>query len=214
MSVRMIAVVLVVVMAFVGGMVWQRQAGHIANNAQQQQQQMPPDASGGMPGGMPPGGQVVEPGPDAKPGLVWEMPKRWADAGPRSMRVATYSIPVAGGDGEGGECAVFYFGPSQGGGIDDNISRWVGQFENASSPMRVTKDVNGLKVHRVEVKGDYLAPSGPMMQSTGTRKGYKLIGAIVEGPNGGVFFKMTGPEKTIQAASNEFDLMLETLKKQ
>jgi hypothetical protein len=200
----MIAVVLVVVMAFVGGMVWQRQASHVST---QQQQGMEDPAAG-----MPQGGVVVEPPADVHPGVKWTMPKRWTDAGPRSMRVATYTIPVAGDDVEAGECAVFYFGPSQGGGVDDNIARWVGQFENASSPMRSTKDVGKLKVHRVEVKGDYLAPSGPMMQSTGTKKGFMLLGAIVEGPNGGVFFKTTGPEKTIAAAANEFDLMLETIK--
>lgn len=209
MNVRVIAVVLVVVMAFVGGMVWQRQAAHVST---QQQQAMPPE-QGGMPGGDP-SQVVVEPPDDVKPGVKWTVPTRWADAGARSMRVATYSIPVSGGDGEGGECAVFYFGPSQGGGVDDNIARWIGQFENADTPMRATRTVNGMQVHRVQVHGDYLAPSGPMMQSSGTKKGYMLIGSIVEGPNGGVFFKMTGPRKTMEAAASEFDAMMSSLAKE
>ena len=46
------------------------------------------------------------------------------------MRVATYAVPGAKG-AEAGECAVFFFGPGQGGGVDDNVARWAKQFEGA-----------------------------------------------------------------------------------
>jgi len=38
-----------------------------------------------------------------------------------------------------------------------------------------------------------------------------LLGAIVEGPHGSVFFKLTGPAKTIEAVSAEFDAMIHSL---
>lgn len=206
MMVRRVAIALAVVMAFIGGMVWQRQFAGPPGARQD------PGAAGPGTSAIPPEAQIAEPTADRDPGLAWTVPKRWATLGDRPMRVATYSAPAAGGDAEAAECAVFYFGPSEGGGVEDNIARWIDQFENARSPRRATRTVNGFKVHRVQVSGDYLAPSGPMMQSTGTKKGYMLIGAIVEGPAGGVFFKLTGPENTVNAASSEFDAMVESIR--
>jgi hypothetical protein len=52
-----------------------------------------------------------------------------------------------------------------------------------------------------------------MMQSMGKKPGYKLYGAIVEAPEGTVFFKMTGPGKSVEAAEAEFDAMIGSLSK-
>jgi hypothetical protein len=41
--------------------------------------------------------------------------------------------------------------------------------------------------------------------------GYRLIGAIVEGPGGNVFFKLTGPAKTIAAQQKNFELLLASI---
>ena len=147
-------------------------------------------------------------------GVRWSVPKRWTPQGERQMRVATYSVPAAEGDSEPGECAVFYFGNDQGGSVDANIDRWVGQFENPGIPARATKEVNGLKTTLVQVSGIYLAPGGPMMQSQGKKSNYRLFGAIVQAPQGAVFFKLTGPEKTIGAAEAEFNAMIGSLTKQ
>jgi hypothetical protein len=54
---------------------------------------------------------------------------------------------------------------------------------------------------------------GPMATTHTAKKGYRLLGAIVEGPQGAVFFKFTGPAKTVAAGQATFDKMLETLKK-
>jgi hypothetical protein len=129
------------------------------------------------------------------------------------MRAATYAIPAAQGDSDAAECAVFYFGNDQGGTVDANIDRWVGQFEQAGAPDRGTKDVGGMKVTAVSITGSYLAPSGPMMMPTGKKDNYKLLGAIVEGPQGSVFFKLTGPVKTVDASSGEFDALINSIQK-
>jgi hypothetical protein len=39
------------------------------------------------------------------------------------------------------------------------------------------------------------------------------VGAIVEAPEGNVFFKLTGPAKTVQAARPAFDKMLQSVRK-
>ncbi len=147
-------------------------------------------------------------------GLQWSVPKRWSEQGARQMRAATYSTPVAEGDPEPAECAVFYFGNSQGGSVDANIDRWVGQFETGTPPAKMEREVNGMKVTLVQIAGSYLSPAGPMMQSEGKKDNFRLLGGIVEGPQGSVFFKLTGPAKTVGESEQEFDAMIGSLSKQ
>jgi len=54
--------------------------------------------------------------------------------------------------------------------------------------------------------------SGPMMQVTGKKDDYRLLGAIVEGPQGLVFFKMTGPKNTMESAEAGFYALLKSIK--
>ncbi len=160
-------------------------------------------------------GELLGQNTGSVPGVQWSVPKRWEVQGQRSpMRAASYTIPPAEGDSDAGECAVFYFESGQGGSVDANIERWVGQFDQPSGPERGTKDVEGMKVSTVKIGGTYLAPSGPMMMPSGKKDNYKLLGAIVEGPKGLVVFKFTGPAKTVDNASNEFDALVSSMKKQ
>ncbi len=133
------------------------------------------------------------------------------------MRAATYRIPAAPGDPEDGECAVFFFGPGQGGGVEANIERWVGQFEqpdgkpSSERARRSSETISGINVVTVDLTGNYKG-GGPMMgSSTGSKTGYRLLGAIASGPQAGVFFKLTGPVRTVTAAEKEFRAMLASL---
>ncbi|WP_284662968.1 hypothetical protein [Myxococcus sp. SDU36] len=152
-------------------------------------------------------------------GLTWTAPAEWAVQGPRPMRAATYKLPAAKGDTEGAELAVFYFGPGQGGAVDANVKRWVGQFQTADGKP-ITKEaktkaekLNGLPLTTVDVKGTYTG-GGPMMGPSTPKPGFRLLGAIVEGAQGAVFFKLTGPEKTVAASEKSFRKLLESVKKQ
>ena len=146
-------------------------------------------------------------------GIVWSYPSKWTKSGPRAMRVVTYAIPAAQGDAEGGECAVSFFPSGAGGDIESNIQRWSGQFENAPTPMKKQEEVNGMKIAKVVIAGNYLAPSGPMMESQGKKENFRLFGAIVEAPEGKVFFKFTGPAKTVEGAGTEFDALIASIAK-
>src|SRR5512147_1533981 len=98
---------------------------------------------------------LAAPAPPASAGgIAWKLPARWTAAPGSAMRVATYAVPAAKG-AEKGECAVFFFGPGQGGGIDDNVARWARQFEGAPAAARTTATVAGLRVTRVAVAGTY-----------------------------------------------------------
>lgn len=143
--------------------------------------------------------------------VKWTPPSRWEAKPASGMRAATYIIPPATGDSDGGECAVF---ENLGGSVQANVDRWIGQFEKTDgAPNQKSETISGLTVTTVDVSGTFKG-GGPMMGNTsGPKSGYRLLGAIVEGPEGNVFFKLTGPAKTIAAAQDEFQAMLKSLKK-
>jgi hypothetical protein len=146
-------------------------------------------------------------------GVLWSYPSRWTKGGPRQMRVVTYIIPAAQGDTEPGECAVSYFGSGAGGDAEMNIMRWSGQFEGAPAPLRKDATVDGMNVVKVQIAGNYLAPAGPMMEATGKKENFRLYGAIVDAPEGKLFFKCTGPAKTVEGAASELDALIGSLTK-
>lgn len=149
----------------------------------------------------------------AAAGIRWTAPDHWIEQPARAMRVATYAIPAAPGDAEGAECAVFFFGSGQGGDVSSNIARWASQFEGPPGPERATREIAGIRITTVRIAGTYLAPAGPMMQSQGKKEGYLLLGAIAEAPDGSVFFKLTGPRKTVDATEKEFESLVSSIAK-
>lgn len=148
----------------------------------------------------------------ATAGIQWTVPATWSTGEERPMRLTTYIVPAAAG-AEPGECGVFFFGTGQGGDVNSNIQRWIGQFEDASSPQQGSQTVNGIKITTVSVSGTYLAPGGPMMQSQGKKPNYRLLGAIAEAPDGPVFFKTVGPAATIAAAEQDFNSLVNSIQK-
>ena len=44
--------------------------------------------------------------------------------------------------------------------------------------------------------------------------GHRLLGAIAEGPQGNVFFKLTGPAKTIAAQEGAFEQLLASIQRE
>ena len=144
-------------------------------------------------------------------GIRWTAPAGWKSEGPRPMRAATYSMAPVAGDTDRAECVVNYFGPGQGGGVDANIDRWKGQVQGPDgkpAPARIDKRVvGGVPMTLIDASGSYSGMGGPMAPPTSI-PGYRLLGAIVEGPGGNVFFKLTGPAKTIAAQQKNFSLLL------
>ncbi|MFN7920633.1 MAG: hypothetical protein U0Q16_11085 [Bryobacteraceae bacterium] len=151
---------------------------------------------------------------DSVAGLNWSPPAGWKSLGERPMRAATYSVPAAAGNSEPGECAVFYFGQGQGGGIQANVDRWLGQFQEkpATPPQPKKQSIAGFNVTTIEHAGTYMS-GAPMAPVKTPKPGYRLIGAIVEAPEGNVFFKFTGPAKTVAAQQAAFQKMLASMKK-
>lgn len=143
-------------------------------------------------------------------GLAFTVDESWKNIKPSSaMRIAQYQLEGSGGPAE---MAIFYFGKGQGGGIEDNIRRWGGQFtaeDNTSESLpqvaRLEKD--GLRLALVKAQGIY--DPGSMMpgQAAAEPKGnYALFGLVVEGgPEGSLFVKVTGPKVTMDEQSKALE---------
>ena len=148
---------------------------------------------------------------DSASGVQWTPPSSWTPQGPRPMRAATYSVPAAAGDKEDAECIVNYFGPGQGGPVDANIKRWIGQMEGGEKNAKTAKrTIHGLTVTTVDTTGTYGGMAGPMSHGA-SKPNSRLLGAIVEAPQGSVFFKFTGPAKTVAANQSKFEAMLNSM---
>jgi hypothetical protein len=146
-------------------------------------------------------------------GLRWTMPVGWKAEPARPMRAATYTIAPAAGDKESAECAVFFFGAGQGGGVQDNIERWRSQVQGPDgkpAPATIDKQsARGLTITKVDASGAYTGMGGPMAASSRAVPGYRLLGAVVQGPGGNnLFVKFTGPAKTIAANQPKFEQLL------
>ena len=154
----------------------------------------------------------------ASGGLLFSAPDGWIEETPASsMRKAQYRLPRVDGDPEDGELVVFHF-PGQGGSIEANIKRWMGQFspdETGGGPSKAEltpRTANGVRLMLVDVSGTYRPSSGPMMRPGDPKKGYRMLAAIAQSPSGPWFFKLTGPRKTIDKWRQDFLAFLDTIR--
>jgi len=185
----------------------------------------PPRAAGQsppLPPGHPPiggqGGHPEIPTPPADAGrreLVWKVPAGWAPETPSSpMRRAQYRIQ---GPAGAAECAVFYFGPGQGGDAEANAARWASQFQSsgggpAGEVKRSTVRVGDISVLMVQVAGTYVGgmgggPTGPEQPN------HMLLGAIAQGPDANWFFRLIGPRGTVEAQRPAFEQMIQSIRR-
>jgi hypothetical protein len=144
---------------------------------------------------------------EAAGGLAWHAEEPLVSRRPSSsMRAAEYVVR----DHPDAELTVFYFGRDQGGGVDENIDRWVGQFEQpdgrpSREAARIERiEVQDMPVTTVEVAGAFAGMRGMGGGGGAARPGFRMLGAIAEGPEGMVFFKLTGPVEAVDAAEQAF----------
>lgn len=149
--------------------------------------------------------------------LTFTAPPDWkAVTVSSSMRVAQYALPHAAGDTEDGELVVYYFG-GQGGSLDANIERWVGQMKQpagapAPAVKRDSRTINGLKVTLVDLSGTYVAEMAPGSGQLHNNPGYRMRAGYIETANGPYFIKLVGPAKTIGAYEKQFEAFLSSVK--
>ena len=185
---------------------------------------MPGDNAGTAPAmpGAPTGNTAQNAAENAPPApdLVWDDPPGWRREPPSSgLRRAQYKVNRVGADTQDAEMTVITFGAGQGGGIEANVQRWLGQIEQPDG--RQTSDLaqrrsltaHGMTVTIVEAPGR-IRMSNPMSPPgtvpTVFERG-RLLAAIVEAPSGMWFFKLMGGDQTVQSVRGAFDNLLRSV---
>jgi len=148
-----------------------------------------------------------------------EAPAGWQRVQPKSgiveteFAIASEGVGADGGPLPSGRMTVM----GAGGSVEANIERWYGQFAQADGGS--TKDkasvkklkVAGRDVTIVDVSGTYKdSPGGPFAGGrTIERPDYRMLAAIVEGPEGNYFLKFYGPAATVGQHADGFRKMVE-----
>jgi hypothetical protein len=150
--------------------------------------------------------------------LVFTAPAEWKTVEPANRIIEhELAVPAADGKVEGAARLTIM---AAGGSVEANIARWVGQFKGTeggadrSAAKTETLDIAGMPATLVDLSGTYVdSPRGPFGPKV-ERPDYRLVGAIVETKGEGVyFFKLIGPEKTVEAGAERFREVVGTLRK-
>jgi hypothetical protein len=136
-------------------------------------------------------------------------PADWKWIQPSSpMRKAQLQIPGKEG-GKPADVTFFFFGDGQGGDVQANVQRWLGQFTGKPDANKVQpQEFNGVKVTLVSAEGTMKA--SPFGGQPDDQPDSALLGAIIEQPGGAVFVKLTGPLDLVKASNDKFVAMVKT----
>jgi len=144
-------------------------------------------------------------------GYSFSSPAKWESSTPTSkMRKAQFKVP--GTSGNEAEVAFFYFGGGGAGGVKANVERWMSQFEEAKDRIVKSTTIGETPVTYVQAHGTFL--SGGFVGPKTPKPNFALLAAIIEGKNGAIFIKMTGPKETVEGQVSAMKKMvLESLDK-
>ncbi len=156
--------------------------------------------------------------------LKFTIPSRWQIEMVESpARGGQWHVPPLHPDSEGGEVVAFYFGPGSdgkpvGGTAKENIEAWIGTMFNAEGHPAAAEikhhDIAEFKISQVVIFGTYnqvisLPGVPPVLKSN-----YGLLGAVIENPQGNIYWRFTGPEPLITASLPLFNKILDSVKPQ
>ncbi|HYE01666.1 MAG TPA: hypothetical protein VD963_00380 [Phycisphaerales bacterium] len=138
-------------------------------------------------------------------GVRFPVPAAWqkaADAAP--TRAAQYTTE------SGATVVFFHFGAGQGGGVEENVARWRNQVKdesgNPAEPRTTRHTADGMNVVIVRMEGMYNSAM-PGQEATWQR-GQGFRGAIIQGPRGSVFVRLTGTEAAVEEADGQFESLV------
>jgi gluconolactonase len=137
--------------------------------------------------------------------LTLQIPEDWkTQPNSSNLRLATYHIPAVKDDKEPAELTIYNFGGG-GGGVADNISRWVAQFASEGRESKVTQGMAGEnEYYYADISGTYNKPVGPpILRKTAPAPGYRMHAVILVIKDKGVYYlKMAGPDATVAAQAD------------
>jgi hypothetical protein len=144
-----------------------------------------------------PAGSAAGGGTDGLPN--WQVPSGWKAAGPKPMRLASFDIPDAAGNGDVSISKL----NGDGGGLLANVNRWRGQVGLA--PLEASAlSANSKAV--ATAGGD----NGTWVELKGTDK--TILGAIVARDGVSWFFKMTAPSSVAVQNREAFEKFVRSVR--
>lgn len=151
--------------------------------------------------------------------LTLVLPEKW-ERKPPASRIVDHEFAAPAVEGDPAEARITVMGA--GGGIQANVDRWIGQFEqpdgsDSRDKTKVEKKrISDTDVYVVSVTGNYKdrPGGGPFTQTpVVVREDYRMLSAIVATERQGHYFiKMYGPRKTVDAQEEAFAEMVASLK--
>ncbi len=163
------------------------------------------------------GGEVVELG-----ALKAKAPAGWKRQDPSNkLRLFQFQVAKVDGDKEDAELVVFFFGKGGGGGIDENLKRWKGQFiapegKTIEEVSKIEKYALGKSADIVclDISGIYKYKNPPFSPTAKEerKENFRRFGVIFDSDDGPFFITLTGPAKTMAKNKASFDGWIKSFK--
>ncbi|MAQ90398.1 MAG: hypothetical protein CMM03_11125 [Rhodopirellula sp.] len=136
--------------------------------------------------------------------ITLNVPTTWKQSpASNNLRTAQFAIPKVEGDRDDAELVVYFFGGA-GGGVNANLERWSGQFQPGGKKQKIYKgEAKQGEYYLLDITGVYNKPIGPPInRQTNPTPGYQMLAVVLMVKDkGNYFLKLTGPQKTVAAAS-------------
>ena len=150
--------------------------------------------------------------------ITLNVPESWKQSpASNNLRTAQFALPAVDGDKDDAELVVYFFGGA-GGGVNANLERWSGQFQPGGKKQKIYKGQSKQgEYYLLDITGVYNKPIGPPInRQTNPTPGYKMLAVVLMvNDKGNYFLKLTGPQKTVSAASTAIRLAIDAdLKKE
>lgn len=130
--------------------------------------------------------------------IRWQAPAGWRKRPAQGMRLATYLIPAKAGDGE---LSIVRLAGEAGGDLA-NVNRWRGQLE-----LPPLESLDGQVQRLASAAGEVRWVDFAAAQDK------RMLGAILTDGSASLFFKLTGPKKTVAETKPAFLSFLRSLRR-
>ncbi len=143
------------------------------------------------------------------------LPEDWKVLEPSNeMRALELALPGAEEGDDPLVLVVYYFGAEGAGDTASNVDRWLGQFsqpdgrETAEVAEQTEGEVAGMALLRLRATGTYGGGMGPGAEGG---PGFGLRAAILEGPEGPLYFKLVAKEASLARHDEALDAFFKSI---
>ena len=147
-------------------------------------------------------------------GMTFTPATQWTDLGASGSLVASYHYGPLEGDSDSATVTVHYLGEGEGT-VAEAQERWISRFsmpdgrDPHTATVQYTKIIDSMNVHVLNLMGNYhVPPDGATVKEM-----YRLVGVVVEAPEGMVLLKLMGPEYTGRIMIEAFITMVFQIKR-